>query len=110
MPKEYRSADDVLKEKYEERGWNQENNQILKKREEIESLPLTEEEYRQFSFLLAKLILKDKNYNICETYFEIQRRAHYGNRYFPIDDLAEIEEELWNMQPSEEQSNGKKIL
>lgn len=110
MAKEYRSSDDVLKVKYEERGWNQEGQSSIKTREKIEPLPLKEEEYRKLSFLLAKLILQDKDYKLCETYFEIQRRAYYGNRYFPIEELAEIEQELWNMEPDENVNNDNKRL
>lgn len=111
MAKEYRSSADVLKEKYEERGWNQETQSSIKTGEKIEPLPLKEEEeYRNLSFLLAKLILQDKDYKLCETYFEIQRRAYYGNKYFPIEELAEIEQELWNMEPEEDINNANKHL
>lgn len=66
MSKEYRITDVVKKEKYEERGWNQDRNEPVKSREKINSLPFSEEEYRYFCFLLSKLALADKNASLCE--------------------------------------------
>lgn len=96
-----RSAEDVLREKYEERGWNEDTDLKIKPREEIKPLPLSEEEYQKLSFLLAKIVLQDRDENLCETYFELQRRAYYGNKYFPIDELKEVEEEMWNIGTKE---------
>lgn len=97
MAEDYRSSADVLKEKYEERGWDQETQSNIRTQEKIEPLPLSEEEYRKLSFLLAKLAIQDRDPNLCETYFDLQRRAHYGNRFFPIDELSEIEEEMFSI-------------
>ena len=48
-------------------------------------------------FLLAKIVLQDRDEKLCETYFELQRRAYYGNRYSSIVKLEEVEEEMWNI-------------
>lgn len=103
MSKEYRTADEVFKEKYEERGWNQEisRNTRAISMEPIKPLPLSEEEYRNFSLLLAKLALQDKNPTLCETYFELQRRACYGNSYSPIEEISQIEQEMWSLGTGE---------
>ncbi len=98
MLKEFETADEVFNRKYEERGWNQETENSTKESiEKIASLPLSEEEYRNFSWLLAKLALLDKNVALCDIYFELQRRANYGNRYAMNEDMATIEEQLWNI-------------
>lgn len=109
MAKEYRSASDILREKYEERGWDQETQSNIRTQAKIEPLPLSEEEYRKLSFLLAKLTIQDRDPNLCETYFELQRRAHYGNRYFPIEELSEIEEEMFSIG-TEEIINGTETI
>lgn len=101
MAVEKKSADEVLKEKYEERGWNEMYTWQDNKTSEIEPLPLTEEEYRDFSRLLAKMALNDQNPALCEMYFEMQRRAFYANRYFPIEDLEEEEKEMWSLGTGE---------
>lgn len=96
-----RSTNDVLREKYEERGWSEDTDLKIKSREEIKPLPLSEEEYQKLSFLLAKIVLQDREEKLCETYFELQRRAYYGNSYFPIEELKEVEEEMWNIGTKE---------
>ncbi len=103
MTKEYRTASEILKEKYEERGWNQEMGFDTKatSTEQIKPLPFSEEEYRSFSVLLAKLALQDKDPNLCETYFELQRRAYYGNRYSPIEEMSKNEQEIWSLGTGE---------
>ncbi len=105
MSKEYRTAYDVFKEKYEERGWDQDQELGLDTRdksvEPIKPLPLSEEEFRNFSLLLAKLALQDKDPALCETYFELQRRAVYGNKYSPIEGISQIEQEMWSLGTGE---------
>lgn len=56
-----RSADEVLREKYEERGWFEIYDWKNKELRNIDPLPLTEEEYREFSALLIRLAIKDQN-------------------------------------------------
>ncbi len=103
MSKEYRTADEVFKEKYEERGWNQEidRNTRTISVEPIKPLPLSEEEYKKFCLLFSKIALQDKNPALCETYFELQSRAYYGNGYSPIEDLSQIEQEMWSLGTGE---------
>lgn len=102
MSQEHRAADEVVKEKYEERGWNQETDFNRRRTvEPVKPISLTEEEYKIFSSLLAKIVLQDKNPELYETYFELQRRAYYGNGYSPIEEMAEIEQEMWNLGTGE---------
>ncbi len=101
MTVEKKSADEVLREKYEERGWNEMYNWQDNKTRDIEPLPLTEEEYGELSRLLAKMALNDQNPELCEMYFEIQRRAFYANRYFPLEDLEDEEKEMWSLGTGE---------
>ena len=97
-----RSANEVVKEKYEDRGWTEDNRlgDDLPKTK-IESLPISEEDYQKFSYLLAKLALKDSNKELCATYFEIQRRAINGNGYKTIKGMKSIEERLWTLGTGE---------
>lgn len=103
MSKEYRTADEVLKEKYEERGWDQDIGIVTRftSTEQIKPLPFSEEEYRNFSLLLAKLALEDMDSKLCETYFELQRRACYGNGYSTIEEMSKFEQEMWNLGTGE---------
>lgn len=103
MSQENRTADEVVKEKYEEQGWNQETDLNRRRTtvEPVKPISLAEEEYKIFSSLLAKIALQDKNPELCETYFELQRRAYYGNGYSPIEEMAEIEQEMWSLGTGE---------
>lgn len=107
-----RTTADVVKEKYEERGWDLDNESNLETRskEQINALPFTEEEYSNFSLLLAKLALKDSDSSLCDMYFELQRRAYYGNGYLPIEELSSMEQEMWSMGTGEIVSTAKQKL
>lgn len=94
-----KDSNGVLKEKYEDRGWKQEECQNI--REQIKPLPFTEDEYKNFSLLLAKLAIKDQDPKFCEMYFEMQRRASYGNRYSSIDEMTKIEQDMWTLGTGE---------
>lgn len=101
MSNEFRTADEVVKEKYEERGWDKDRDKRVVAREEVTPLSLSEEEYRSFSLLLAKLALQDQDVKLCDVYFEIQRRAFYGNGYSSIEEMAAIEQKLWSLGTGE---------
>lgn len=107
MAEQFRTTNQVLQEKLEDRGWKEEN---MKLREQIKPLPLTEEEYRSFSILLAKMALYDKDPNLCEMYFDMQRRASYGNRYPLMEEMAEIEKNMWSLGTGETIENERKYL
>lgn len=106
----------------------QELNQMTEKieqREKIEPLPITESEYQILMPLLASYglgliteeekqrltpILEKINLENCaslsEAYFEIQRRARYGNNFSDVS-IGEMEEELFCLEnPREIESNG----
>lgn len=104
---EKKSASEVLREKYEERGWFDINNWSNRENRDIESLTMTEEEYHEFSSLLAELALKDKDEELCEMYFELQRKAVYGNGYAPVQGLEEEEEQMWALGTGEIVDNNK---
>ena len=101
MTIEKKSADEVLREKYEERGWFEIYDWRDKGSRDIEPIPMTEEEYRVFSSLLIRLALKDQNPNLCEQYFELQRRAVYANGYHPLDGVEAEEMEMWTLGTGE---------
>lgn len=112
MTSEFRTADKVLREKYEDRGWNQETDidMNLEPTEQINPLPLSQEEYERFSLLLAKLALHDKDPKLCEMYFDLQRRASYGNGYPFIEELSEIEQEMWSFGTGEKMESSEKHI
>ena len=108
-----RTTADVVKEKYEERGWDLDNESNLETRskEQINALPFTEEERAQEAkMILAKLALKDRDSSLCDMYFELQRRAYYGNGYLPIEELSSMEQEMWSMGTGEIVSTAKQKL
>lgn len=98
---EKKSADEVLREKYEERGWFEIYDWQSKGSRDIEPLPMKEEEYRVFSGLLIRLALKDQNPDLCEMYFELQRRAVYANGYYPLEDVEDEEMAMWTLGTGE---------
>ena len=107
MTREIRTADEVLQEKREERGWDQDQDTVIRLREEIKPLPITEEEYRSVSLLLAKLALYDQDPKLCEMYFDMQRRASYGNGYPLMEEMSEIEQNMWSLGTGEPVEKGK---
>lgn len=103
MTNKYRTTEQVIKEKYEDRGWDQDTSFDMRDTsvEQVKPLPLSEEEYKTFALLFSKLALQDQNPELCGVYFELQRRAYYGNRYLPLQEMSEIEQEMWNLGTSE---------
>lgn len=99
---EKKSAGEVLREKYEERGWDEMYEQIrVDTKEKIEPLDLTEEEYQAYARELAKKAIENQDSDKADEYFELQRRATYGNRYGQIKDLEEAEEIMWTLGTEE---------
>ncbi len=50
---EKKSADEVFREKYEERGWFDKYDISNKDKKDIEPLSMTENEYKEFAAILA---------------------------------------------------------
>lgn len=93
-----KSADEVFIEKRVERGWNQDDQNISpREREPLKPLPLTNEEYQTFQAILRKLALYERKPELCDLYFELERRATYGNKYPQSEGVEEMEQELWNI-------------
>ncbi len=63
----------------------------------VTPLPLSEEEYQTFSILLGNLALRDKNKELCALYFNLQRRADYGNNYPRVEAMKEVEPLIWEL-------------
>lgn len=107
---EKKSANEILREKYEERGWFELDDFLNKEKREIEKLPMTEEEYKEFSRFLAREALQESDEQLCELYFEIQRRAVYANAYGPVEGLEEEEMAMWAMGTDEKlESQGRSL-
>lgn len=111
MSREQKSADEIMNEKIEERGWNemyQYHNQ--KDSRYIEPLDMTEDEYIAYSKEVAIKAIENQDPNLCEEYFELQRRAVYGNHYNIIKDMEELEEQMWILGTGEKiENSGPKL-
>lgn len=107
---EKKSAGEVLREKYEERGWDEENTQAGDNKEPIEPLDLTEEEYIAYSKELAKKAIENQDPDLVSDYFELQRRAIHGNHYNFVKELEEEEKLMWTLGTGEKiESTGPKL-
>ena len=87
--------------KFEERGWfNTETGEWIQEKKaefnKVSALPITIEDYTNLSTNLLKLGIKDRNPQISEVYFELQRRAVWGNSYY-IEQSKEDEGTLWDI-------------
>lgn len=103
---EKKSAGEVLREKYEERGWNEMYETVrVDTKERIEPLDLTEEEYQAYARELARKALENQDPDKADEYFELQRRATYGNHYNQIEDLEKAEEIMWTLGTGEKIEN-----
>lgn len=99
---EKRSAGEVLREKYEDRAWDEMYTSARNdKRPEIEPLDLTEEEYIAYSRELVEKALENEDPDKASEYFELQRRAVYGNHYASVKGLEEAEEKMWTLGTGE---------
>lgn len=98
MQRNHKSAWEVMDEKYEDRGWGKYNMTPQKSSfEPVEPLEYSENEYRKLAVALAAKAIETQDASLCEAYFELQRRASFGNHYSSIPELEEIEEELFTM-------------
>lgn len=111
MDNEVGRLDRDLNAMYEDRGWNKPGE---KKDEEItpieiKPLPISEEQYRACAMMLAKKALNNNDPKACEEYFELKRRAVFGNKYSEIDGMEDIERQMWEMGTGEKVvENGRK--
>lgn len=99
---EERSFEERLDEKYEDRGWGKYASPTHERREEIPKLPISEKEYQLLSLLLGKLALKDRDESLCGVFFEVQRRATFGNMYKKTEGLEAVERKMWTLGTGQE--------
>jgi len=92
----------AIKEHYDDRGWKLGGEPVAPEREPVVKLPFSEEEYQTFARLLAKLALQDQDKKAIDMYFELQRRADFGNGYSRIANLEAAEKEMWSLGTGEE--------
>lgn len=67
--------------------------------DKVKPLPYNLKEYEIFMKLLSKIALNDKDRNLCDVYFDLQKRAIYGNGYYNTDE--KIDREMWNLGTGE---------
>ena len=105
-----RSFEDRLDEKMEDRGWGKYAS---------EKIEVREKDYQELSLLLGKLALQDQEgtlgRGLCGVFFEVQRRATYGNRYQKTEEMEKVERKMWTLgtgevieEPKTETSTPKK--
>lgn len=114
-----RSFEDRLDEKMEDRGWGKYASEKIEVRDPIPKLPISEKDYQELSLLLGKLALQDQEgtlgRGLCGVFFEVQRRATYGNRYQKTEEMEKVERKMWTLgtgevieEPKTEASTPKK--
>lgn len=105
---ENRTTKDVIEEKFEDRGWKRREDRELNMmmHEDKKPLPFNLEEYEAFMQLLSKLALNDEDKNLCDIYFDVQRRAVYENGYY--NNNEEIDRKMWNLGTEESNLNKHK--
>lgn len=104
-----------LKGKYEDRGWGtigeETEKEILKKmKPEIIPLPISEAQYKACAAMLAKRAISDNDAKSCQEYFELKRRAIYGNKYSEIDGMEDIERQMWKIGTGEKAPSSEKHI
>lgn len=109
-----KTVEERLDEKYEDRGWGKYAPPTYEKGEEILKLPISENEYQTLSLLLGKIALQDQDEKfcsqLCDVFFEVQRRADFGNRYKESEELEAVGRKMWTLgtgQPIEEPKSTK---
>lgn len=114
-----RSFADRLDEKMEDRGWGKYAPEKIEVRDPIPKLPISEKDYQELSLLLGKLALQDQEgtlgRGLCGVFFEVQRRATYGNGYQKTEEMEKVERKMWTLgtgevieEPKRETSTPKK--
>lgn len=110
MSREQKSGDEIYNEKIEERGWNEMYQIQPKKNRDIEPLDMTEEEYIAYAKEIAMKAIENQDPDLCEEYFELQRRALHGNHYSIIQGMDELEVQMWMLGTGEKiENDGPKL-
>jgi len=94
-----RTTEDVRNEKNEDRGWHQGYEIGSKKNypDSIPPLPLSEAEYHTMALLVSKIAIQDESEQYASIYFDLQRRATYGNRFSQPQGMEEVERVMWSL-------------
>lgn len=58
------------------------NLEEIEKKPKIEPLPISEEKYIACLQVLAKKAIDNNDQKACQEYFELKRRAIFGNHYY----------------------------
>lgn len=108
----YNKFEQNLNEKYEDRHWNRPNSSLgeIENESKIDPLPITEDQYLACIQIIAKKAIDNNDPKACEEYFELKRRAVFGNRYYKgFDGMEEIERQMWQIGHDEKTvDNGRK--
>lgn len=86
------------------------NLEGIEKKPKIEPLPISEEQYIACLQILARKAIDNNDPNTCHEYFELKRRAVFGNHYYSeIAGMEEIENQMWEIGLDEKVvDNGRK--
>lgn len=86
------------------------NLEEIEKKPKIEPLPISEEQYIAYAKVLARKAIDNNDPNTCHEYFELKRRAVFGNHYYSeIAGMEEIERQIWEIGHAEKTvDNGRK--
>lgn len=99
-----------LRQRDEDRGWNQPDLLgKIEKEPKIEPLPINEEQWIACLQILARKAIDNNDQKACQEYFELKRRAVFGNHYSEIVGMEEIEKQMWEIGLDEKVvDNGRK--
>lgn len=82
----------------------------IENKPKIEPLPISEEQYIACAKVLARKAIDNNDPNTCHEYFELKRRATFGNHYYvEFAGMEEIERQMWEIGHDEKTvDNGRK--
>lgn len=70
----------------------------IENKPKIEPLPINEEQYIACLQVLSKKAIDNNDPDTCHEYFELKRRAVFGNHYYKeFAGMEEIERQLWQI-------------
>ena len=110
MDNDVNRFDRKITEMIEDRGQDQPDLlKEIEKKPKIEPLPISEKQYIACASILASQAIINSDPKKCREYFNLKRRAVFGNRYSEIAGMEDIERQMWEMGTGEKAvENGRK--
>ncbi len=99
MDNDVNRFDRKITEMIEDRGWDQPDLlKEIEKKPKIEPLPISEKQYIACASILASQAIINSDPAKCRQYFDLKRRAVFGNHYYTkIPGMEELERQMWEI-------------